>query len=264
MQQGIACTNQTIQPRLLQPHLGEEHLRFLILKLADLFLDPGRDDHMGIALGCGHVGHFRRQGIAGAGIRFGHVADVEHGFRGQKLQHPPGLRILGIDLHGAGGFARLQRRQRLAQQHVLLHRVLVAAFQLAHQTGQALLDAFHIGQHQLHLDGFGIGHGVHAAFDMGDVVILETAQHMGDGVAFADIGQELIAQPLALGRALHQPRDVHKGHARGDDLLAACNLGQPVEPVIGHRHLAHVRLDRAEGKIGGLRGGRSGQRVEQC
>jgi hypothetical protein len=36
---------------------------------------------------------------------------------------------------------------------------------------------------------------------MGDVTVLEAAHDMGDGVHFANVGQELVAQPLALGRA---------------------------------------------------------------
>jgi hypothetical protein len=141
------------------------------------------------------------------------------------------------------------------QQALLLHRLLVAAAHLAHEVLQPLLDAFQIGQHQLGLDGLGVGHRVDAALDMGDVAILETAQHMGDGVDLADIGEELVAQPLALGRALHQPGDVDEGHPRRDDLLRLRDLGQLVEPRIGHRHLADIGLDGAEREIRRLRRG---------
>jgi hypothetical protein len=98
---------------------------------------------------------------------------------------------------------------------------------------------------------------------MGHVAILETAQHMGDGVDLADIGEELVAEPLALGRALHEARDIDEGHPRGDDLLRLRDLGQLVEPRVGHRDLAHIGLDRAEGEIRRLRRRRARQRVEQ-
>ncbi len=45
---------------------------------------------------------------------------------------------------------------------------------------------------------------------MGDVVVLEAAQHMRDGVDLADIGEELVAQPFALRRAAHQAGDITK------------------------------------------------------
>src|SRR3546814_3194774 len=40
---------------------------------------------------------------------------------------------------------------------------------------------------------------------MGHIAILEAPQHMNDGVHFADIGEELVAQTFALGSAPHQP-----------------------------------------------------------
>ena len=55
-------------------------------------------------------------------------------------------------------------------------------------------------------------------FDMGDVVILEAAQHMRHRIDLADIGEELVAQPFALGGAAHQPGNVDEGDAGGNDL----------------------------------------------
>ena len=98
---------------------------------------------------------------------------------------------------------------------------------------------------------------------MGHIAIFETAQHMGNGIAFADVGQKLVAQPFALGRTPHQSRDIDKGHPRGNDLPGRSNRRQFVQPVIRHSHLAHVRLDGAERKIRRLRGRRPCQRVEK-
>jgi tRNA/rRNA methyltransferase len=113
------------------------------------------------------------------------------------------------------------------------------------------------------VDRVGVGHRVDAPLDMGDVAILEAAQDMGDGVDLADIGEELVAEPLSLRRAAHQPRDVDKSQPRRDGLLRLRDGGQPVEPGVGNRHLADIRLDGAEGKIGRLRGGGARQRVEK-
>jgi hypothetical protein len=41
------------------------------------------------------------------------------------------------------------------------------------------------------------------------------------------------------------------------------DLGQLVEPRVGHRDLAHIGLDRAEGEVRRLRRRRPRQRVEQ-
>ncbi len=84
------------------------------------------------------------------------------------------------------------------------------------------------------------------AFDMGDVVVLETAQHVHDGIHLADVGEELVAEALALGRAAHQPGDVYEGDARRDDLLRLGDVGELAHARIGHGDFAGVGLDRAE------------------
>ena len=86
---------------------------------------------------------------------------------------------------------------------------------------------------------------------------------MGNRVAFADVGQKLVAQTLALGRAFDQTGDIHKGHARGDDLFGTGDFGQLIETRIGHRHVTDVRLNRAERKVRRLSSCGFGQRVKQ-
>ena len=53
--------------------------------------------------------------------------------------------------------------------------------------------------------------------DVMDVRILEAAHHLDDGVDLADVGEELVAEPLALARALHQAGDVHELDGGRDD-----------------------------------------------
>ena len=58
---------------------------------------------------------------------------------------------------------------------------------------------------------------VDAALDVGDVALLEAAEHVHDRVDLADIGEELVAQPLALRGAAHQPGDVDEADPRRHD-----------------------------------------------
>src|SRR3546814_7434183 len=60
-------------------------------------------------------------------------------------------------------------------------------------------------------------------------VVLETAQHMNDRIDLADIAEELVAQPFALRRPAHEPRDVDEGELGRDDLRAAGDRGQRSE-----------------------------------
>src|SRR5690606_3809058 len=98
---------------------------------------------------------------------------------------------------------------------------------------------------------------------MGDVVVLEAAQHMNYRVHLTNVGEELVAQPFSFGSAAHQPRNIHEGDAGGDDLLGTghgCNL---VQSRIRHCNFARVRLDGAERIVGGLSGRGARKRIEQ-
>ena len=78
--------------------------------------------------------------------------------------------------------------------------LLVVALGLLLERDDALLEAVEIGQHQLGLDRLDVGDRVDLALDMGDVGVLEAAHHVGDGVDLADVGEELVAETLALAR----------------------------------------------------------------
>ena len=98
---------------------------------------------------------------------------------------------------------------------------------------------------------------------MGDVAVFEAAQHMGDGVDFADMGEELVAEPFAARGAADQPGDIDEFQLGRDDLLRLGQLGQQIEPRIRHGYPAGIGFDRAEGIIGRRSRSRFGQRVEQ-
>src|SRR3546814_1350496 len=81
---------------------------------------------------------------------------------------------------------------------------------------------------------------------MVEVVILEAAQDVDDRVDLTDVAEELVAQPLALARAAHQPGDVDEAELGFDNLGRAGDPGELVEPRIGDRDVADIGLDRSE------------------
>jgi len=95
-----------------------------------------------------------------------------------------------------------------------------------------------------------------------DVVVLEAADDVDDGIDLADVRQELVAEPFALARALDQPRDVHELDDRGHRALRLHDPRQGIEPRIGHLHDAGVGLDRGERVVGHERPG-GGEGVEE-
>ena len=120
-----------------------------------------------------------------------------------------------------------------------------------------------IGKHQFGGDDLGVGERIDAAFDMGDVAILEATQHMDDRVGLADIGKKLIAETLALGGASDQTGDVDEADPGRDERSWFGNLGDRVEAWVGNRYFAGIRLNRAERIISRLRGSGPCQRVEE-
>ena len=67
-----------------------------------------------------------------------------------------------------------------------------------------------------------------------------------------DMRQELIAKPLALGGAAHKTCDIHEfDHGRGV-FFGRVHSGQIIHTCVGHSHHTHVRLNGAEGVVGGL------------
>src|SRR5437667_3371041 len=152
--------------------------------------------------------------------------------------------------------------------HALQHTELGLGVLVARARGLARLlePSLHHGevrQRELARDDVMVAHRVHGPHHVHHVRVLEAADHVDDGVHLADMGEELVAQALALRGALHEPGDVHELDDRGDFLLRLDELEQPVEARVGHLNDADVGLDGAKGIV--LRRGRlgGGERVEQ-
>ncbi len=128
-----------------------------------------------------------------------------------------GALFFGLALDEPRRLAVAQQRERPIDQIERLLRLLVAALGFFAQAVDAPLQTVEIGQHQFGLDRLDIGDRVDAALDVRDVGILEAAHHVGDGVDLADIGEELVAEPLAFGSAAHQAGDVDEGQPRRHD-----------------------------------------------
>jgi hypothetical protein len=139
----------------------------------------------------------------------------------------------------------------------------IAAARPLLQRFDAPLQAVEIGEHQLGLDGLDVFDRRDPALDVNDVAAGKAAHDVDDGIDFADVGEELVAQTFAARCAAHQPGDVDEGEPGRHHGGGFGECGDRREPRIGHRHLAQVGLDGAERIILRLRGGGLGQRVEQ-
>ena len=263
MQQRVPRADQPVEARLFQADLGQEHLALVARQHRDLGLDLGRDRDGGSALFRGAL--FDRAGIRVAGRcgGFVHVADIEHRHGGQQAERVKQLLFLRLALDKTRRFAVAQQRQRAVDEIECFLRFLVLASDPLLKRVDAALEAIEISQHQLGLDRLDIGDRIDRVADMRHVRIVEAAHHVRDRVDLADVAEELVAEPLAFGRAFHEPCDIHEGEPRRHDLGGLRKLGQHVETRIRHRDLADIRLDGAERIVRSLRRRRFGQRIEE-
>ena len=87
-----------------------------------------------------------------------------------------------------------------------------------------LLDGGEVGERQLGVDRLDVGDGIHLAGDMHDVVVLEAAHHVRDRIGLADVGEELVAEALALGRARDESGDVDELDRRRESPSRGCAI----------------------------------------
>ena len=111
---------------------------------------------------------------------------------------------------------------------------------------KALLHRFHVGEDEFQVDGRNISYGIDRVFHVRHVFVVKAPYDVYDRVHFAYVGKEFVAQSFALGRALHEPRDVHEFDDGGGDLLAVVKRRELVQPFVGYGNDAHVGFDGAE------------------
>ena len=226
-------------------------------------LDLGGDHDRDRAFFLGALEDFSREIVAVPGRGLLDIADIEYGLCGHQPEHAEGALLFELALDEARRSPLAQQHQRAIDEVELLLRLLVVALGFFRQIVDALLQTFEVGEHQLGLDGLDVGERRDLALDMGDVAILEAAHDMRDRVDLADVGEELVAEALALRGAAHQAGDVDEGQPRRNDLRRFRDAGERVEPRIGNGDLADIRLDGAERIVGRLRRRRFRQRIEQ-
>ena len=173
---------------------------------------------------------------SGAVERAGGLARVE--VRGQRLEHLGLVQELLVALGGLRG---------------LLH---AAVYHLEVSHDELKVDRLNVAQRVDRRCDARVGHDVH------DVLVVEAAHDVDNGVRAADVLEELVAEPRALARALDKTRDVHELDDGGRLLVRVVHLGELVEPLVRHGDDADIRLNRTERIVGALRA-RAGDGVEE-
>ena len=201
-----------------------------------------------------------------------HVAGVDDRLgrkQTQLLAHSPLCIVALLKVEAAGGLAALQPGSQLGKPRGLGSGSLVAGLGSLLLATQTVADNLQIRQDQLQINGVNVADGVNALRlvdvlnHMDDVVIVKAAHNVDNGVALADMPQKLVAQTRALACALDKTCNVNKFDDGRGLFVGLPDFRQLVQPRIGHRHNAGVRLNGAERIVGSLRILRAGQGVEQ-
>ena len=192
-----------------------------------------------------HLQHIRI-GVRRRHLGLGDVAGEDRGLVGQQEEAPRDLALVGREVHGERGPARVEGGLDLREDGVFRGRRLVAALDLLADALAALPDRLEVGEHQLGVDHLDVADRIDPARHVMDVRVLEAADDLHHRVDLAHVGEELVAEPLALARAFDEARDVDELDRRGDDDPGLGDALQRGEPRVRHRHHADVGIDGAE------------------
>ncbi len=254
-QQTVGALDEAHDAALLQPHLLQEHLAvFVVFDFGDLGLGAGGDDqNLGV-----FFGHGGTDGID-IGVPLGgrcliYVADIQHGLVGEEVEVLGHLLFLGIFGHDrTAGFSLLQHLTVTEQQRKEFPGLLVSpgGGHFLHLL-DAVFHRFQVFDLEFGIDDFLVADGVYGAVHMDDIVVVKAAEHMQDGVGFTDVGQELVAQPLAPGGTLHQTGDIDNLHGGGNGALGLADFRQDLQALVRNVGGAHIGVDGAKGEVGAL------------
>ena len=254
VQQRVGRPNQLGHAWLIQAQVGQEHVPLLrILKLGDVRLDGRAQDQHASALLFRHGAHAIHMGISTDHGPFVDVAHVQDGLGRQQLHlFHQGLFEL-FQFETTGTLPLLQMLDKAGEERHLFDGVLVPRLGRLLDLGHARLHRFQILELKFDVDDLFVPDGIDAPVDVHNVVVLEAAQHVQNGVRRPDVAQELVAQTFPFARAFDQAGDVHNFNRGRHHVLGIDQLRQFVQSVIGHGDDTEVGFDGAKREIRTLR-----------
>ncbi len=165
------------------------------------------------------------------------------------MQHRSFVIILRLVV--SGRFAGFEKVNQLLEKIALFREILVD-FGILADSGVAALEHFKICENQFQIDGLNVTDRVNAAVHMDNVRVLKAADDMDDGIAFTDIGKELVAKAFTLGSALDQSGNIDELDRGRNRLGRIIHLRQHIETVVRNGDNTDIRIDCAERIIRGF------------
>jgi hypothetical protein len=261
-QQVVGGADQAVQSRLVQSHVGEEHLLVVIRQVGNFGFHARTERHDRCVFPGGLLLYQLQQRIVVAESVLCDVGGIQRRLGGNQAQRLDVRQLLPRKIECAHGFGLVKLRLRFLQHGNQQLRFLVAGLRRLAIAGERLVHRGKIRQRQFGLDRFDVGKRINFSGDVRDIVVGEAAYHVHHRIGFTDVSEKLVAQTFAFGGARHQTGDVHELHDRCNHFLRPGDGGELCQPGIRHCDDADIRLDGAE-RIVLSRDARLGERVEQ-
>ena len=245
----VARADHAVEPRFVHAHVLEEHLLVFVVEVGDFGFGLGADGDDRRVFGGGVLLDGVKEGIVFKAV-FVDVGDVHGGLDREKEERAQNGEFFLGKRHGTRGLRFVQGGKELLAGENELEGFLVAA--LTRLLGIAVEGLFHggeVGERKLGVDHRDVFERIDVTGHVNDVVVLEAAHDVRDGVALADVGEKLVAEAFALARAGDETGDVDEFHDRGHDALGLDDFRKGRKARIRHFDDARVRFDRAEGIV---------------
>ena len=260
-EQLVARPDDAVEACFRESEVGEERGAVALVELGNLGLDRGADRDDRRPLRRRELLQRFQARVAGESA-FVDVCHVHHRLRSQERKLADPLPLERIERHRAHRLALVEARADPLERVAPAHRVLVHGLRGFLGALARAVHGLEVGERELGVDDRNVRGRVDAARDVHDVRVLEAAHHVRDRVHLADVGQELVAEPLALRGAGDEARDVDELDRGRQDLFRLCDRRERREARVRHGHDADVRVDRAE-RVVLRRDSCARQRVEQ-
>jgi hypothetical protein len=119
--------------------------------------------------------------------------------------------------------------------------------------GRPFLHGLEIRENEFRVHHFDIADRIDRPKIMSDIFVLEATNGMRNGIHGPDVLQELVPQPFAFTGSPDETRNIEELKRRGGNLFGMNQLRQALQPFIGHRNNANVRINRTEPIVRHLR-----------
>ncbi len=194
---------------------------------------------------------------------FSDVAGQNGGLRSEKEKTIEGSSFLVGELRRQGLPARIKVGLDLfAERQFSLGKPIAGAGALL-QALCAPLNSGQVRQDKLCVDHFNVSYGVNRTRHMVNIRALKAADNLNDGINFADVAKELVAEPLSLACPLHETCDVNEFNGGRNDFLRFRKRSKLSQALVGDVNDAKIGLNRTEGKVCHVSFAGTGHRIEE-